>query len=422
MANELLGHLDATTSSQLDVLRELGAAVDRRRLVIERATYSSVARPPHDRPSAGAASQPPPAQAFATEGPEGFDALSDDLVLRAWLRAPFASHGSLHAVCHRFKSLLCSDAFRKLRLEAGMAEHGLVIAGGYRANDAETVADCRMLLNHDGRVRQIPPMSGPRAEASSVIIDNEMWVMGGVDDDEHTLATVEVYSPKTNSWRSCTPMSQRRYNAVAGVVGGRLVVTGGSGFVRNAAGRETMAALTSAEAFTGTEWTPLPPMPCTADGATACVLKGRLYVMGGSGSCKLQVLEMTEEDGLSWTRKADLPAPRHGAASVLHEGKIWVMGGRVDGERSTTVMTYDADADAWATAPPLLYPTRICRATSIDGCILLHQSPCTARFSATPRGNDRCVTVYKDAAWSEMAVTGAGSGSGIAPCGTVLLG
>ena len=145
-------------------------------------------------------------------------------------------------------------------------------------------------------------------------------------------------------------------------------------------------------------------------------------MMGGSGSCKLQVLEMTEEDGLSWTRKADLPAPRHGAASVLHEGKIWVMGGRVDGERSTTVMTYDADADAWATAPPLLYPTRICRATSIDGCILLHQSPCTAPFSATPRGNDRCVTVYKDATWSDMAVTGAGSGSGIAPCGTVLLG
>ena len=34
--------------------------------------------------------------------------------------------------------------------------------------------------------------------------------MGGEDDDRNALATVEVYSPKTNSWRSCTPMSQRR--------------------------------------------------------------------------------------------------------------------------------------------------------------------------------------------------------------------
>ena len=359
-----------------------------------------------------------PAQAPALEDPVGFEALGDDLVLRVCLRAPFMTHDSLQACCQRFKSLLRSDDFAKQRLEYGLVEHGMVVAGGQRTEG--TTAGCWMLSA--GSWRPIPPMSSPRSNACSVIIDNEMWVMGGLDSRGNAVATVEVYSPKTNSWRSCTPMSQRRYNAVAGVVGGRLVVTGGSGFVRNAAGRETMAALTSAEAFTGTEWTPLPPMPCTADGATACVLKGRLYVMGGSGSCKLQVLEMTEEDGLSWTRKADLPAPRHGAASVLHEGKIWVMGGRVDGERSTTVMTYDADADAWATAPPLLYPTRICRATSIDGCILLHQSPCTAPFSATPRGNDRCVTVYKDAAWSEMAVTGAGSGSGIAPCGTVLLG
>ena len=54
--------------------------------------------------------------------------------------------------------------------------------------------------------------------------------MGG-SEGSNTLATVEVYSPKTNSWRSCTPMSQRCVGAVAGVVGGRLVVAGGSWWV-----------------------------------------------------------------------------------------------------------------------------------------------------------------------------------------------
>ena len=49
-----------------------------------------------------------PAQAPALEDPEGFDTLSDDLVLRALLRAPFVCHGTLHAVCQRFKSLLIS--------------------------------------------------------------------------------------------------------------------------------------------------------------------------------------------------------------------------------------------------------------------------------------------------------------------------
>ena len=105
-----------------------------------------------------------------------------------------------------------------------------------------------MLFN--GQRRPIPQMSEPRLAACSVIIDNEMWVMGGrgEDDDENALATVGVYSPKTNSWRSCTPMSQRREGAVAGVVGGRLVVAGGV--------CDDYGLLTSAEAYTGTGWTP----------------------------------------------------------------------------------------------------------------------------------------------------------------------
>ena len=121
-ANELLACLDATTSSQLDVLRELAAAVDRRRLVIERETVSPVARPPRDRLSATAASQQPPAQAPALEDPVGFEALSDELVIRALVRAPFFCHGSLHADNHRLRARLRSDNFRnsaKPRIGAG---------------------------------------------------------------------------------------------------------------------------------------------------------------------------------------------------------------------------------------------------------------------------------------------------------------
>ena len=60
-------------------------------------------------------------------------------------------------------------------------------------------------------------------------------------------------------------------------------------------------------------------MPHEAFLATACVLNGRLHVMGGMGSNRLQVLEMTEENGLTWTVKADLPANRCAAASVVHQ-------------------------------------------------------------------------------------------------------
>ena len=76
-----------------------------------------------------------------------------------------------------------------------------------------------------------------------------------------------------------TPRDRYTCECVAGVVGGRLVVAGGFYY----------GSLTSVEAYTGTGWTPLPPMPHGALDS-ACVLNGRLYVIGGAGN-KLQVLQ-----------------------------------------------------------------------------------------------------------------------------------
>ena len=182
--------------------------------------------------------------------------------------------------------------------------------------------------------------------------------MGGFDGDDE-LATVEVYSPKTNSWRSCTPMSQPRIAAVAGVVGGRLVVAGG------ACDGEILA---SAEAYTGTGWTPLPPMPHAADEATACVLNGRLYVMGGMGCNKLQVLEISEENEFSWTVKADLPAARWYAASAVVDGKLWLIGGEdADTAHTDSICVYAPERDAWANGAPLPRAVAYGSATTHDG-------------------------------------------------------
>ena len=163
-----------------------------------------------------------------------------------------------------------------------------------------------------------------------------------IRDSGNTLATVEAYNPRTNTWRSCLPLSQSRFAAVAGVVGGRLVVAGGRG---------PGGHLTSVEAYTPTGWTPLPPLPHAAYRATACVLNGRLYVMGGWHCNKLQVLEMSEENEFSWTVKADLPAARRLAASVAHEGKLWLMGGLMT--ETEDVAVYDPENDTWAAGPPL---------------------------------------------------------------------
>ena len=81
------------------------------------------------------------------------------------------------------------------------------------------------------------------------------------------------------------------------------------------------------------------------------------------------------------------------------------MGGHIGTEASASVLTYDAEAGTWATAPALPSPRAFCRATTIDGGILL-----------LTRGR---VLQHKDAAWSEIAEGGL---VGSPACGSVLLG
>ena len=96
------------------------------------------------------------------------DTLDDDadapLVILALSRVPFMTHGSVRVVCRRLNTLIASRAFREWRVERGLAEYGLVVAGGYR--DGDPIAECSMFIS--GRWRPITPMSESSSETSIV--------------------------------------------------------------------------------------------------------------------------------------------------------------------------------------------------------------------------------------------------------------
>ena len=292
------------------------------------------------------------------------DGADAPLVILAFSRAPFATHGSVRVVCRRLNAIIASPAFHDWRVERGLAEHGLVAAGGVR--DYEPTDACSIFFS--GQWRLAAALSFVRRSACSAIMEDEdgqpeMWVMGGVGGAVSEVATVEAYNPRTNTWRVCLPLSQRRQSAVAGVVGGLLVVAGGLGHD---------GVLTSVEAYTPTGWTPLPPLPHAVYEATACVVGGRLYVMGGRECNRLQVLEMTEENQFSWSVRADLPAERGLAASAAAvDGKLWLMGGSPTYTAGDSVFVYDIARDSWAAGPALPRPLALCRATVHDRQIYL---------------------------------------------------
>ena len=64
----------------------------------------------------------------------------------------------------------------------------------------------------------------------------------------------------------------------------------------------------------------------------------------------LPTVEMYDPDTDTWTPRADMPTPRNTSACVV-DGKIYVIGGTSDKVKSfrlDTVEVYDPDTDTWA--------------------------------------------------------------------------
>ena len=320
------------------------------------------------------------------------DRVSDEIAIAVFARVPFTSHGTLRVVCRRLNTLVSSAAFLEERREAGCLEWGVVVAGGVRCRTrsevgrdvAVTTSSYSWLLSGEQWVPIASMSGGPRHAACSTVIDNELWVVGGFNEEGRTLASVEVYSPRTNTWRSLrSDMNQARSSAVCGLdCSGSLIVAGGyrCGYIM------------SAESYTAEAgWTSLPDLPRTAWNAVACVLNGRLFVAGAGGSGGSKQLLMW--DGTAWQARADLPTGRSLAASVATaDGKMMVIGGRVGGQATASVIIYNPQSDSWAEGVPLPEPRQKCAAVLLPhtGSIVLI-------------GGGGPALSFKGGAWAEIA-------------------
>lgn len=74
----------------------------------------------------------------------------------------------------------------------------------------------------------VAPLLTPRIFADAVVLDDSIYVMGGLDQNGKALKSVEVYDRNTNSWHYTTPMWSARYGASAVVWDDQILVMGGA--------------------------------------------------------------------------------------------------------------------------------------------------------------------------------------------------
>jgi hypothetical protein len=203
----------------------------------------------------------------------------------------------------------------------------------------------------DGDPPEIPPLGTPRGLLGWATDENHrIYAIGGVDDHNTPLASVEYYTQATNSWTAAASLPQTLYAESAVADGaGHLFTFGGvtAGGLTSTVYRYTIATNT---------WDTVAPLPfAVRDSAAVLASNGLVYVLGGvTADGTTAAVESYNEATNTWTTEASLPAPVSAAAAVSdYLGRIEVLGGYDSNGQATANVWISQELNQADTGPTI---------------------------------------------------------------------
>lgn len=185
------------------------------------------------------------------------------------------------------------------------------------------------------------PMSEARVAASSCVVGNKIYVLGGhsVSND---LDTLEIYDTKTDSWSFGEPMPEKMGEFTASVVDGKIYTFGG--YVNN-------KEINSVYVYDikDNSWTTAEPMPTARRSSVSVAIGKEIYVMGGniSATSKSDVVEIYDTETNSWRTGNSLNYAREDSAAAVVDNNIYVFGG-YSTKLLDTMEIYNLETKVWS--------------------------------------------------------------------------
>ncbi len=200
---------------------------------------------------------------------------------------------------------------------------------------------------------------------SSVFEGNAVWLEIGVrPGEQNDPNTYKTLSPR----QQITPTPEA-IHAQDGVPQGYMILGQLSQEVPQG---YSYTGTTVTTAGTST-WQGCADMPTSREGAAAAVVKGKIYVTGGTAGMSNPFLKMNEEYDPAtntWATKAQMIFARRFHVSVAVNDKVYVIGGQDDSyNRRGTVYEYDPQTDGWTTKTTMPTSRMYAAATVLDGNI-----------------------------------------------------
>jgi hypothetical protein len=216
---------------------------------------------------------------------------------------------------------------------------------------------------------QRAPVPTARTEVATAIVDGELYVIGGFEEDDQPSRTVEVLDLATDEWREGPSLPTPLHHARAVDLGGAVHVFGGY----NAVPFQATPTHLVLDPGSGS-WQEAGPLPVARGGHGAAVLNASVFLVGGVGPDDelLERVDVYHADNGTYTRAPDLPSPRDHLGLAASEDWVHAIGGR-EQSLASNVATHEVlvPGQEWVEASPMPTARGGVDATSWQGSIVV---------------------------------------------------
>ncbi|XP_077292019.1 kelch-like protein 24 [Arctopsyche grandis] len=214
-------------------------------------------------------------------------------------------------------------------------QNNLIIFGGWDTKENRLNDKVYSFNLHTKQLTDLAAMNKKRFNATSVIINERIFVIGG-DDMKSRVDTIEEYNIIENSWKIVASMIESRYRHASVVYKGKIYVFGGI----------SDDYLSSVEEYdpNSNQWTKLSPMKWKRRNFTAVVVNDSIYCIGGHNYMGIVgQVEKFDPRSNSWTEVSNMPVKDYGFQAIYHNEKIICFGGM----RNSKIQVYDPAKNTW---------------------------------------------------------------------------
>ncbi|HXN14830.1 MAG TPA: kelch repeat-containing protein [Usitatibacter sp.] len=240
-----------------------------------------------------------------------------------------------------------------------------------------------------GKWVKLAPFPEPAEELLGVAADGKLYVFCGLAPGWKPIGMVYEYVPATDTWVKKKPMPLLSHHVAFTEHAGKIYAFGG--FTLPASGAQAWTPIDNAWQYdpAADSWKALAPMPTKRGSPVAVTIGDKLYVIGGAttppGSKETAVhpqrphisvgtVEEYDPATNTWRSRAAMPTPRNHATAGVVNGKAYVIGGRVGAafisagsSNVDLVEEYDPAADLWGSARAKMPSARSAMASGVHG-------------------------------------------------------